>query len=87
MAKLKIEDIRKAAIEKGWTLISTEYKNFANLNTNIEESFGTCVISGYFTDKNSGSMNNGTVYLNSDLCDELTVKKLPKPLSVSKIDR
>lgn len=30
MSKLKIDDIRKAAIEQGWTLISEEYKN---LNT------------------------------------------------------
>lgn len=27
MAKIKVEDIRKAAIEQGWTLISDEYKN------------------------------------------------------------
>lgn len=27
LAKIKIEDIRKAAIEHGWTLISEEYKN------------------------------------------------------------
>ena len=27
MAKLKIEDIRKAAIEHDWKLISEEYKN------------------------------------------------------------
>ena len=27
LAKLKIDDIRKVAIEHGWTLISTEYKN------------------------------------------------------------
>ena len=27
MSKIKIEDIRKAAIENGWELISTEYKN------------------------------------------------------------
>lgn len=27
LAKIKVEDIRKAAIEHGWELISTEYKN------------------------------------------------------------
>lgn len=68
--------------EVNGTKVSTEYKNFANLNTNIEESFGTCVVSGYFTDKNSGSMNDGTIYLKSDVCDGLSIKKLPKPTSV-----
>ncbi len=29
MSKIKIEDIRKAAIEHGWELISTEYKNLS----------------------------------------------------------
>ena len=29
MAKIKIEDIRKAAIDNGWELISTEYKNLS----------------------------------------------------------
>ena len=33
MSKIKIEDIRKAAIEQGWTLISEEYKN---LNTPMD---------------------------------------------------
>lgn len=32
MSKIKIEDIRKAAIEQGWTLLSEEYKN---LNTDL----------------------------------------------------
>ena len=32
MAKIKIDDIRKAAIEQGWELLSTEYKN---LNTEM----------------------------------------------------
>jgi Holliday junction resolvasome RuvABC endonuclease subunit len=32
VSKIKIEDIRKAAIEHGWELISTEYKN---LNTEL----------------------------------------------------
>ena len=29
MSKIKVEDIRKAAIENGWKLISTEYKNLS----------------------------------------------------------
>ncbi len=29
MSKIKIEDIRKAAIEHGWELVSTEYKNLS----------------------------------------------------------
>ena len=29
MSKIKIEDIRKAAIDNGWELISTEYKNLS----------------------------------------------------------
>lgn len=29
MSKIKVEDIRKAAIENGWELISTEYKNLS----------------------------------------------------------
>ena len=29
MSKIRIEDIRKAAIEQGWELISTEYKNLS----------------------------------------------------------
>ena len=33
VSKIKIEDIRKAAIEHGWTLISEEY---VNLNTDLE---------------------------------------------------
>ena len=33
MAKLKIEDIRKDLEERGWKLISTEYKN---LETELE---------------------------------------------------
>ena len=27
MGKIKVDDIRKAAIDQGWELISTEYKN------------------------------------------------------------
>lgn len=33
MAKIRIEDIRKAAIEQGWTVVSEEYKN---LNTPMD---------------------------------------------------
>ena len=29
MSKIKVEDIRKAAIENGWQLVSTEYKNLS----------------------------------------------------------
>ena len=29
MSKIKVEDIRKAAIDNGWQLVSTEYKNLS----------------------------------------------------------
>ena len=68
--------------EVNGTKVLAESRNFSNLNSNIQESFGTCVISGYFTDKNSGSMNDGVVYLRSDVSESISVKKLPKPTSV-----
>ena len=33
LAKIRVEDIRKAAIEHNWELVSTEYKN---LDTTLE---------------------------------------------------
>lgn len=36
LAKIKIEEIRKAAIEHGWKLLSTEYKNLdTELSLNV----------------------------------------------------
>lgn len=60
-----------------------ENRNFSNLNSSIKENDVTYSVSGYFTDSNSGEVNDGMLYLQSDTSSTLKVKKLPKPENLS----
>ena len=61
MAKLKIEDIRKAAIEQNWKVISYEYKNL-NTEMTFECNEGHRVYAPYKKIRDKGRDNINLIY-------------------------